>query len=185
MPFTEEFEKRETEQAFIRTQDSAYLISELVEERILAQKDKRPNIIVDGVTYKSSQKALVEKNNNSIVVCACLDDMSQVVKRCYDRAKQEESGSADKGRYVNTTSLLHMHKTASLNLLTCCAPNTTIAFYNTNVPRGMTPPLIATVDTHGEKTLTINHTQGSLMYLASFFNKARVNVRAQNDQHLF
>ncbi|RUR28354.1 zeta toxin family protein [Legionella qingyii] len=185
MPFTEEFEKRETEQAFIRTQDSAYLISELVEERILAQKDKRPNIIIDGVTYKSSQKALVEKNNNSVIVCACLDDMSQVVKRCYDRAKQEESGSADKGRYVNTTSLLHMHKTASLNLLTCCAPNTTIAFYNTNVPRGVTPPLIATVDTHGEKTLTINHAQGSLMYLASFFNKARVNVRAKSDQHLF
>ncbi|WP_454781820.1 zeta toxin family protein [Legionella sp. WA2022007384] len=185
LPFTEDFEKRETEQAFIRTQDSAYLISELVEERILAQTDKRPNVIIDGVTYKSSQKALVEKNNNSVVVCACLDDMSQVVKRSYDRAKQEESGSADKGRYVNTTSLLHMHKTASLNLITYCAPNSTIAFYNTNVPRGITPPLIATVDTHGEKTLSINHAQGSLMYLASFFNKARVNVRAKNDQHLF
>ncbi|WP_454784240.1 zeta toxin family protein [Legionella sp. WA2024007413] len=185
LPFTEDFEKQETEQAFIRTQDSAYLISELVEERILAQKDKRPNVIIDGVTYKSSQKALVEKNNNSVVVCACLDDVSQVVKRSYDRAKQEESGSADKGRYVNTTSLLHMHKTASLNLVMCCTPNSTIAFYNTNVPRGVTPPLIATVDTHGEKTLTIHHDQGSLMYLASFFNKARVNVRAKNDQHLF
>ncbi|VEB38829.1 zeta toxin family protein [Legionella cherrii] len=185
MPFTEEFEKQETDQAFIRTQDSAYLISELVEERMNAQKDKRPNVIVDGVTYKPSQKALVEKNNNSIVVCACLDDMSQVVKRCYDRARQEESGSADKGRYVNTTSLLHMHKTASLSLLVHCAPNTKIDFYNTNVPRGVTPPLIATVDTHGEKTLTINHNKGSLMYLASFFNKARVNVGAKSDQHLF
>ncbi|MBN9225781.1 MULTISPECIES: zeta toxin family protein [Legionella] len=185
LPFTEEFEKQETDQAFIRTQDSAYLISELVEERMHAQKDKRPNVLIDGVTYKSSQKALVEKNNNSIVVCACLDDMSQVVKRCYDRAKQEESGSADKGRYVNTSSLLHMHKTASLNLLVYCAPNITIDFYNTNVARGVTPPLIATVDTHGEKTLTINHNKGSLLYLASFFNKARVNVGAKSDQQLF
>lgn len=185
LPFTEEFEKQETDQVFIRTQDSAYLISELVEERILAQKDKRPNVIIDGVTYKPSQKALVEKNNNSVVVCACLDDMSLAVKRSYDRAKQEESGSADKGRYVNTTSLLHMHKTASINLLISCAPNTTIAFYNTNIPRGATPPLIATVDTHGEKTLTIHHDRGSLMYLASFFNKARVNVQARSDHHLF
>uniref|UniRef100_UPI00399CB135 zeta toxin family protein n=1 Tax=Legionella anisa TaxID=28082 RepID=UPI00399CB135 len=185
MPFTEMFEKQETDQVFIRTQDSAYLISELVEERILAQKDKRPNVIIDGVTYKPSQKALVEKNNHSVVVCACLDDMSLAVKRSYDRAKQEESGSADKGRYVNTTSLLHMHKTASINLLISCAPNTTIAFYNTNIPRGVTPPLIATVDTHGEKTLIINHDKGSLMYLASFFNKARVNVQAKSDQHLF
>lgn len=111
--------------------------------------------------------------------------MSLAVKRSYDRAKQEESGSADKGRYVNTTSLLHMHKTASINLLISCAPNTTIAFYNTNIPRGVTPPLIATVDTHGEKTLIINHDKGSLMYLASFFNKARVNVQAKSDQHLF
>lgn len=185
MPFTEEFEKQETDQVFIRTQDSAYLISELVEERILAQKEKRPNVIIDGVTYKPTQKALVERNNNSVAVCACLDDMSQVVKRSYDRARQEESSSADKGRYVNTTSLLHMHKTASLNLLICCASNTTIAFYNTNIPRGVNPPLIATVDTHGEKTLTIHHDKGSLMNLASFFNKARVNVRAQSDQHLF
>ncbi|MCW8419278.1 zeta toxin family protein [Fluoribacter dumoffii] len=185
LPFTEKFEQQETDQVFIRTQDSAYLISELVEERMHAQKEKRPNVIIDGVTYKSSQKALVEKNNNSVVVCACLDDMSQVVKRCYDRARQEESGSADKGRYVNTTSLLHMHKTASLNLLIFCAPNTTIAFYNTNVPRGETPPLIATVDTHVEKTLTIHQNKGSLMYLASFFNKSRVNVGAKSDQHLF
>ncbi|KTD74144.1 zeta toxin family protein [Legionella tucsonensis] len=185
MPFTEEFEKQETDQVFIRTQDSAYLISELVEERILGQKDKRPNVIIDGVTYKPSQKALVEKNNNSVVVCACLDDMSLAVKRSYDRAKQEESGSADKGRYVNTTSLLHMHKTASINLLISCAPNTTVAFYNTNIPRGATPPLIATVDTHGEKTLTIHHDKGSLACLASFFNKARVNVQAKSNQHLF
>ncbi|KTD62622.1 coiled-coil protein [Legionella santicrucis] len=185
MPFTDEFEKQETEQVFIRTQDSAYLISKLVEERMQAKKEKRPNIIIDGVTYKPSQKALVAKNNNSLVICACLDDMSEVVKRSYERARQEESSSSDKGRYVNTTSLIHMHKTASLNLLIHCDPNTTIAFYNTNVPRNTTPPLIATVDTHGEKTLTISNDKGSLMCLASFFNKARVNTGAKSDKHLF
>ncbi|WP_115707803.1 zeta toxin family protein [Legionella sainthelensi] len=185
MPFTEEFEKEETEQVFIRTQDSAYLISELVEERMQTKKEKRPNIIIDGVTYKPSQKALVAKNNNSLIICACLDDMSEVVKRSYERARQEESSSADKGRYVNTTSLIHMHKTASLSLLIHCDPNTTIEFYNTNVPRNTTPPLIATVDTHGEKTVTISHDKGSLMCLASFFNKARVNTGAKSDKHLF
>ncbi|KTC83541.1 zeta toxin family protein [Legionella cincinnatiensis] len=185
MPFTDEFEKQETEQVFIRTQDSAYLISELIEEHLQAKKEKRPNIIIDGVTYKPSQKALVAKNNNSLVICACLNDMSEVVKRSYERARQEESSSADKGRYVNTTSLIHMHKTASLNLLIHCDPNTTIAFYNTNVPRNTIPPLIATVDTHGEKTLTISHDKGSLMCLASFFNKARVNTGAKSDKHLF
>lgn len=185
MPFTEDFEKKETEQVFIRTQDSAYLISELVEERMQEKNDKRPNIIIDGVTYKPSQKALVAKNNNSLIICACLDDMSEVVKRSYERAKQEESSSADKGRYVNTTSLIHMHKTASLNLLIHCDPNTRIAFYNTNVPRNTAPPLIATVDTHGEKKLTISHDKGSLMCLASFFNKARVNTGAKSDKHLF
>ncbi|KTD09118.1 Zeta toxin [Legionella gratiana] len=185
MPFTEAFEKQETDQGFIRTQDSAYLISELVEKRMLEKKEKRPNIIIDGVTYKPSQKALVAQNNNSIIVCACLDDMSEAIKRSYERARQEESGSADKGRYVNTTSLIHMHKTASLNLLIHCDLNTTIAFYNTNVPRSTIPPLIATLDTHGEKTLTISHDTGSLMCLASFFNKARVNTGAKSDKHLF
>ncbi|VEH30906.1 coiled-coil protein [Legionella sainthelensi] len=150
-----------------------------------AKKEKRPNIIIDGVTYKPSQKALVAKNNNSLIICACLDDMSEVVKRSYERARQEESSSADKGRYVNTTSLIHMHKMASLSLLIHCDPNTTIEFYNTNVPRNTTPPLIATVDTHGEKTVTISHDKGSLMCLASFFNKARVNTGAKSDKHLF
>ncbi|MGL5741901.1 MAG: zeta toxin family protein [Legionella sp.] len=185
LPYTEEFERQETEQVFIRTQDSAFLISELIDERLQSLKDARPNVIIDGVTYKPAHKALVEKNNNSVIVCACLDDMSHAVKRSYDRAQQEESGSADKGRYVNTTSLINMHKTASLNLLIYCAPNTTFSFYNTNVPRGTNPPLIATVNTHGEKTLTINHEKCSLLYLASFFNKARANVGAKSDKHLF
>ncbi|CDZ77011.1 Zeta toxin [Legionella massiliensis] len=184
-PYTGDFEKEETEQVFVRTQDSAYLVSELVEERMRAKKSERPNVIVDGVTYKASHRELVEQNKNSIVVCACLDDMSLAVKRSYDRAMKEDAGSADKGRHINTSSLIAMHKTASINLIKYCAPNSRIAFYDTNVPRGTNPPLIAVVDTHVEKTLTVSNEPGALMRVTSFFNKARVNVNAQGDDSLF
>ncbi|WED43553.1 zeta toxin family protein [Legionella cardiaca] len=185
LPFTERFEKQEIEQVFIRTQDSAFLISELVEMRMAAKKSERANVIVDAVTYKPSQRALVEKNKNSIIVCACLDDMAKVVRRSYERALSEDAGSADKGRYVNTNSLLEMHKTASLNLIKYCAPDTRIAFYDTNIPRGAIPPLIATVDTHGTKSITICNDNGALLRLASFFNKSRVNIGAKSDDSLF
>ncbi|MGQ3889268.1 hypothetical protein ACQUW5_09580 [Legionella sp. CNM-1927-20] len=185
LPATDNFECRQTDQMFIRTQDSAYLVSELVEERMSSLKNKRPNIIVDGVTYKQSHRNLVETNNNSFIVCACLDDASEVVKRSYNRAIREDSSSADKGRYVNTTSLLHMHKTASMGLIAYCAPNTTIAFYNTNIRYDEVPSLIATIDTHGEKTLTIHDERGALFHLTSFFNKKRLNVSAKNDGSLF
>lgn len=185
LPFTEGFEDQKIEQVFIRTQDSAFLISEIVEDRMKAKTVERANVIVDGVTYKPSHRELVEKNNNSIVVCACLDDMSLVVRRSYERAMQEDAGSADKGRHVNTSSLINMHKTASLNLIRYCTPNSTIRFYDTNIPKGTVPPLIATVDTHGTKTLTISEEKGALVRLASFFNKARVNIGAKSDDSLF
>ncbi|CEK11547.1 hypothetical protein [Legionella hackeliae] len=185
LPYTETFESQKNDQIFIRTQDTAFLISELVEERLKSQSSTRPNVIVDGVTYKPFHQELVGKNNNSLIVCACLDDISQVVKRSYERAKQDDASSADKGRYVNTTSLINMHKTASLNLLKLCAPNSTIALYDTNIPRGTKPPLIATVDTHNERKIIISNEKGALTRLASFFNKSRVNVNAKSDDSLF
>ncbi|WP_419419946.1 hypothetical protein ACNVED_01165 [Legionella sp. D16C41] len=185
LPGTDDFEQLETEQIFIRTQDSAYLVSELVEDRMKSFKDKRPNMIVDGVTYKPAHRALVETNNNSVVVWACLDDVAEVVKRTYNRATREDTSAADKGRHVNTTSLLHMHKTASIGLVAYCAPNTTIAVYNTNIRPNEVPALIATIDTHGTKTITINEEQGALLHLTSFFNKKRLNISARNDSSLF
>ena len=185
LPYSDDFEKRETEQVFTRTQDSAYLVSELVIERMNRKNTERPNVIVDGVTYKPEHRKLVEQNQNSTVVCACLDDMPQVVVRCYDRAKKEDAGSADKGRFVNTTDLINGHKTASINLVRFAAPNTTVDMHNTNIPRGTTPPKVATLDTHGEKTLTISNEKNALLCVASFFNKARVNVDAKSDDSLF
>lgn len=185
-PNTQVFEQRETDQVFIRTQDSAYLVGELVEARLKAKKEERPNVIVDGVTYKSFHRELVEKNSNSVIVCACLDNVDEVVKRCYARAIQEDAGSADKGRHVNTTSLLDMHKTASINLIAYCPENTIIKLYNTNIPKGQTPPLIATLNTmNNQKTLTISHTSGALMAMASFFNKSRLNSEAKGTDSLF
>ncbi|MFC7780631.1 zeta toxin family protein [Legionella taurinensis] len=185
-PNTQAFEQKETDQVFIRTQDSAYLVGELVEARLKAKKEERPNVIVDGVTYKSFHRELVEKNSNSVIVCACLDNVDEVVKRCYARAIQEDSGSADKGRHVNTTSLLDMHKTASINLIAYCPENTVIKLYNTNIPKGQTPPLIATLNTmNNQKTLTITQTSGALVAMASFFNKSRLNSEAKNTDSLF
>ncbi|WP_131782161.1 hypothetical protein [Legionella gresilensis] len=185
LPATDGFECQQTDQMFIRTQDSAYLVSEIVEDRMRSLKDKRPNMIVDGVTYKPAHRALVETNKNSVIVCACLDDASEVVNRSYNRAIQEDSSSADKGRHVNTSSLLHMHKTASLSLIAYCQPNSNIDVYNTNIRRGETPPLIATINTHGAKNLIIHEEKGALSHLTSFFNKKRLNVSARNASGLF
>ncbi|STX50205.1 Uncharacterised protein [Legionella busanensis] len=185
LPGTDDFEGQQTDQMFIRTQDSAYLVSEIVEDRMRSLKDKRPNMIVDGVTYKPAHRALVETNKNSVIVCACLDDASEVVNRSYNRAIQEDSSSADKGRHVNTSSLLHMHKTASISLIKYCQPNSNIDVYNTNIRRGETPPLIATINTHGVKNLIIHDEKDALSHLTSFFNKNRLNVSARNASGLF
>ncbi|WP_239005177.1 hypothetical protein [Legionella sp. MW5194] len=87
---------------------------------------------------------------------------------------------------MNTTSLLDMHKTASINLIAYCPENTVIKLYNTNIAKGQTPPLIATLNTmNNQRTLTISQSSGALMAMASFFNKSRLNSEAKSTDSLF
>lgn len=184
-PFTDKLENENSEQIFIRTQDSAFLVNEIVLANMRAKTVERPNIIVDGIIYKPECKAFVEQNNQSVLVFACLDDMGKVVQRTYDRAIQEDASVADKGRHVNTTDLITAHKYAGINLFKYCDNNIRMDLYNTNIPRGDIPPRIANIDTREGKVLNIMSQSGAFTSLVSFLNKSRVNPMAQSGTHLF
>lgn len=181
----DDFEAVETDQVFIRTQDSAYLISELVDARLATMLAQRPNLIVDGITFKPLHRKLVEQNKNSQIICACFNDISLAIQRAYARASDENMGSSDKGRHINPKQLIDMHVSGSMDLIRHCGSNTRIALYNTNTKLGASPPLIATIDTHSIKAITIEPSVGAIRYLCSYFNKARANASAQCDNHLF
>lgn len=182
---TEEFEAIETEQMFIRTQDSAYLIGELVDSRLRTMQ-QRANVIIDAMTCKPSYKALFKNKEHTDLVFACYDDINEVVKRAYERAGQEEASLGDKGRYINTTDLLKTHKNAGLNLLLYAPSDLPIKLYDTSGPRNAPAPLIGIVrHIDGIKTLSICYEANAVAKLAAFFNKGRVNLDAQCPQSLF
>lgn len=178
----EEHEKIPTDQVFLRTQDSAYYIKELVQKRV-ENKPQRPNVILDCVSIEYWHKALLEPSKAQMVsTIACLDDISLVPARAYFRAIDEQSGPADKGRQVNTTSLFKTHQDSSTRLLSTLPPGVKSKLFNTNVKRGMQPLSFAEVDlSNGQRVIEVF----DLTRLSNFVCKANVNVNAEYPDELY
>lgn len=183
MPDTQEHEKQKdekekTKDVFTRTQDMAYLVKELVYKR-LSDMDKageRPNIIFDGVTLEWPARQLIQdKGNITSVIAAYTGEPGFVgiAERADARAKAETAAPADKGRFANTTALLQGHATASASLLSNIPNKTETKIYDTNIERGSTPPVIATID-------STNHIMeiSNLRVMSEFLNKRNINTEA-------
>ncbi len=174
--FNDDFEDVKTDQIFTRTQDTAYSIKELVQERLTsATLQERPNIILDCVSLEGWHRKLLTNNKETHSAVACLNDVSLVPSRAYTRALDPNSGPADKGRQVNTKALLKGHGDASAYLLTSIPLNVKTKLYDTNVSRGTKPPVMARVHTeqnlHQVEILNLSR-------FASFLAKANVNSEA-------
>lgn len=179
------FEARKTDQVFTRTQDSSYLLKEIIINRMNKKKDNRPNVIIDVVTYEKSLKEIVDGNEKTTIIFACLDDVDKAVSRSYQRAQAEEAGSADKGRYVNTTNLLAQHKYAGINLLMFFSPGESIDLFDTNLASKEDKPfLMGNLSNEGDEKILKIQVAG-LAKLTDFFNKERTNTAAINQSTTF
>lgn len=176
-------EKIQTDQVFIRTQDTAYCIKELVQARLQSNpQQQRPNIILDCVTLEWWHKNLLQGNQSTTSALACLDDISLVPGRAYLRAIDDKSGPADKGRQVNTTSLLEGHKGASERVLSSLPNGVKSTLFNTNIPFGSKPSVFATVDlTDGKREIEVTN----LSKLSNFLCKSNVNIKAEFPEQLY
>lgn len=179
---TNEPESHDTDQIFIRTQDSAYCIKDLVRNKLQSQMPSRPNLIVDSVSLESWQKILLEDNHSTHSAVACLDDVSIVPSRAYLRALNPTSGPADKGRQVNTTTLLEGHAIASAFLLTSIPYGVKTNLYHTNVERTQAPPIMAAINTTENKHDIEIH---DLRSFSKFLGKANVNTEAMRKMDLY
>jgi len=175
-------EKVQTDQVFIKTQDTAYCIKELVQQRLENNPNQRPNIVLDCMTLEGWHRKMLAGNASTTSVVACLDDISLVPSRAYLRAIDDKSGPADKGRQVNTTSLLSGHKDASERLLSSIPMGVITSLFDTNVPRGTQPKIFADIDLTGSKK-EIN--VFNLTKLSNFVCKANVNVNAYFPEELY
>jgi adenylate kinase family enzyme/nitrogen regulatory protein PII-like uncharacterized protein len=179
----EKHEKVPTDQVFIRTQDTAYYIKELIQKRLERNPKQRSNIILDCITLESWHKNLLAPSKKHLTsVVACLDDISLVPERAYLRAIDERSGPADKGRQVHTTTLLQGHQASSTKLLSSLPPGVKSTLYDTNVPRGKKPSSFASVDlTANTRKIEVTN----LKKLSHFLCKANVNIHAEYPQQLY
>ncbi|HEV2523915.1 MAG TPA: hypothetical protein VGU44_02130, partial [Gammaproteobacteria bacterium] len=182
------FEQREnateTDQIFIRTQDTAYMIKELVRGK-LKTLEKRPDILVDGVTLEGWHRDLLVGNKKTISNIAALDDATLVASRAYNRALDPNAGPADKGRQVHTTALFKGHGDASKFWLSGVPKGVDTEIYDTNVPRGEKPKVIGRIhapkEGEGEKSIDVL----DLSKIAKFLGKANLNPEAADKAYLY
>lgn len=175
-------ERVATDQVFIKTQDTAYCIKELVQQRLESNPNERPNVVLDCMTLEGWHRKMLANNASTNSVVACLDDISLVPSRAYMRALDDKSGPADKGRQVNTTSLLSGHRDASERILGSIPTGVITSLFDTNVPKGTDPKVFAQVDLSGNKR---EIEVFNLTKLSNFVCKAKVNVNASFPEELY
>lgn len=172
--------KYETKDVFVRTQDMAYMIKELVHNEIkelLKSRNERPDLSFDGITLDADVKAWVE---SSATLTSCVVAYSGsagigVAERARYRAEDPNASPADKGRYVNTKSLIEGHANASARLLASVPKNAVTYIYSTDVERGSKPPIIAAIDAPNLE-LVIH----DLKRTSNFLNKRNLNIDAKS-----
>lgn len=183
MPGTDDHEVRSTKDVFTRTQDMAYMVKELVQDEINEQvkAGKRPNIICDCVTLEGGMKKLLAQGKTTSVIAAYSGEpgYTGIVERADARARDEHAAPADKGRFVNTTSLLEGHGNASSRLLTSIPEKGITTLYDTNVERGAKPIEIGQIDSTAQTLDIID-----LRTAAAFLNKRNINAEAVNQVDL-
>lgn len=206
LPGSSKQEQMQTQQVFTRTQDSAYLVKELVMTRlggfnnpspsILRQQEvntsgyprPRPDVLFDGVTYERSLDAVIGSSRAALKsVVACLPEAREAPSRAYDRA-MTSTNPADRGRFVNTEALIAGHKEVGgadlINRLPLCAEKTLLI--NTYT-QGQAPQQFGFV-THSrnatnQTTATVHIT--NIKMAADYFGKQNLNPSAKYRHELY
>jgi len=148
--------------AFVQTQDMAYMVKEVVSNNLTAG-GVRPDIVVDGITLDGNiAKSLSQSSQqlSSSVTAYAPSGAVGIAERAHSRAQDTSASSADKGRYVNTQALFEGHAAESSRLLTSIPDFAETNIYDTNVDRdaGEKPKVIATVKPD-QKTVTVTKSQ--------------------------
>jgi hypothetical protein len=173
-------EATETDQVFVRTQDTAYTIKELVKARLESTSEKRPNVFLDCVSLESWHQELLSTNKQTLSCVACVNDISIIPLRAFDRAINS-TNPADKGRQIHTSELLKSHALASTFLLTSIPAKTETILYDTNVNHKKPVPM-GRIDTReGKHDIDVYE----LSRLGQFLCKANVNTEATFKGELF
>lgn len=173
LPGSEEFEKRESHQMFLRSQDLAYLIKEEVVESI--KEDQRPNILFDGITLEGKVKHTILKEAlESYLVVNSAPGFEKIPERAYYRAKDQNPSNADRNRYVNLKELLEIHSKAQVNFKHL-PDNMVTKVYDSHVNFGDKPVEIAVLNgPKGELEIS------NLIPFANYLNKSLLNTEADN-----
>lgn len=181
LPTTLAFECTDTnDQGFIRTQDTAYLIKEMIQDRLINCKN-RPNLYIDGITLECWHRKLLANNQNTTSFVACLSDTSSVAIRAFTRAKSATS-PGDKQRHINTTALLDGHAKASKFIIKSIPNNTSTILYDTHVAPDQDAVVIARIEHKHTSVVTHVHDLGRM---CRFLGKANLNKHAEHSARLF
>jgi len=181
VPGTEAYELRETKQGFIKTQDTAYLIKDLVQAELMGLTS-RPDLLIDCVTLEGWHKQLLQGNQQTYSAVAALDDVSLVPERAYKRALSPTSGPADRGRHVHTSALLEGHSKASTYLLSSIPSGVETEILDTNASSQNKLKKIAKISTKiGDEIVSIY----DIKKFSSFLGKANINPEATRKGELY
>jgi hypothetical protein len=150
------------------------------------QSGERPNLINDGVTVEWDVRTMLSKSERLVSKVALYrgDEAGYrgIAERAYDRAtKTEDVDPADKGRYVETTSLFKGHADASRFFLGNLPGNAVTEIYDTNINRDLDekPVKVAVVDTANHQVEILN-----LRVMSEWLNKKNLNVEAEHPVEL-
>jgi hypothetical protein len=178
MPNTQAHEVKPTKDAFIKTQDVAYLLKELVQEEIqykIENEHTRPNVICDCITLDPFMRNLLAQGESTSIIAAYRGEPGYIgiAERADTRANDKNAAPADYQRFVETTALFKGHANFSQYLLSIVPDNMLTTVYDTNVEMGAKPVKIAIIDS-ASHTLKID----DLRVMSEFLNKKNINTSA-------
>jgi hypothetical protein len=180
MPGTQSHEEKETKNIFTRTQDSAFLAKEIIQDEIAKklEKGKRPNIICDCVTLEPCMREWLDQGKVTSIVTAYRGEPGYmgIAERADNRARNDP---VDKGRFVETTELLTKHADASKKLLSSIPENVITTVLDTSVEKEEQPKEIAKIDSKSHIMEISN-----LRVMSEFLNKRNINTFAINQVDL-
>lgn len=184
LPTTEKFEAfNPDEQRYIRTQDTAYIIKELIALRLRLEKTilSRPNIYIDTIRLEKWQSTLVKHSHSLTSIIAGSSNVNMIPKRVYQRA-ETSTNPANSKRYYNTTALLTSHRLESQHILANALEETRTMVYDTCVPINQQPLLMAVINNKDENS---NIIITDLSRFCDYIGKSNINVNAEFGGTLF
>jgi hypothetical protein len=191
LPENNDHEHVQTEQVFTRTQDTAYLIKELILSRLekLTLAHHRADLLFDGITFERSLNKLIEPSKQNFqTVVACLSDSRDAPTRAYNRALRS-ADPADKGRFINTSSLISGHRESSGRAFIDAVPDNAskTEFINTDGSPGKPPQLFGSIihETNSNGHVVANLRIYNIKTACDYFGKQNLNPRAHTRQELF